>query len=66
MDKLLLRVEEAAKALGLGRAKTYELLMSGALESCTIGRRRLVSARALRVYVERLEAGGDAQPEAGA
>ena len=60
MDKLLLRVEEAAEALGLGRAKTYELLMSGALESVTIGRRRLVSSEALRAYVRRLA--GDAEP----
>lgn len=33
MDKLLLRVHEAAEALGISRAKAYELLAGGILPS---------------------------------
>ncbi len=31
MEQLLLRADEVAKALGLGRSKTYELMNSGRL-----------------------------------
>ena len=37
-----------AKALGLGRSKTYELIQAGKLETVTIGRRRLVRAASVR------------------
>ena len=54
MEQLLYGVDQAAKMLGLGRVKTYELIMSGQLVSHTVGRRRLISAEALRAYVKRL------------
>jgi excisionase family DNA binding protein len=54
MDKLLLTPEEAARAIGLGRTKVYELLPAGALESVQIGAARRVPAEALREYVDRL------------
>ena len=53
MDKLLLRPEECAAALGIGRSKVYQLLLSGQIESLTIGRRRLIPRDALEVFVER-------------
>jgi excisionase family DNA binding protein len=54
----LLRVEEAAEWLGLGRTKAYELVFTGALPSVTIGRSRRVPLTALEAFVERLVAEG--------
>ena len=54
MDPLLLSVEEAAQALGIGRSKTYELIASGQVPSLRIGRRTLVPARALSEAVDRM------------
>jgi excisionase family DNA binding protein len=57
--KGLLRVEEAAEWLGLGRTKAWELVYSGTLPSVTIGRSRRVPVQALQTFVERLvEEGG--------
>ena len=52
--RLLLRVEEAADILGLGRSKVYELLASKQLESISIGRSRRIPTDALERYVARL------------
>ena len=38
MEPLLLRVHETAKAIGLGRSKTYELVSSGVIPSVRVGR----------------------------
>jgi len=54
----LLRVEEAALWLGLGRTKTYELVARGELASVSIGRSRRVPVSALHSFVERLTAEG--------
>ncbi|MDQ3246726.1 MAG: helix-turn-helix domain-containing protein [Pseudomonadota bacterium] len=48
MEQLLYSIPDAAKALGLGRSKTYELIQSGSLETVTIGRRRLVRSSSIR------------------
>jgi excisionase family DNA binding protein len=50
----LLRVEEAAEWLGLGRTKAYELVYKGLLPSVTIGRSRRVPVTALQAFVTRL------------
>ena len=55
--QLLLKVEEAAIRLGLGRTIVWGLVSSGELESVTIGRSRRVPVEALNAYVERLRAG---------
>jgi excisionase family DNA binding protein len=47
MDKLLLTPIEAARALGIGRSKLYQLIQSGRLESVLIGRSRRIPAHAL-------------------
>lgn len=52
--RLLLRVEEAADLLGVGRTRVYELIGSGALQSVKIGGSRRVPAAALRAFVTRL------------
>ncbi len=54
MDKLLLRPEEAAEVLSIGRSRLYELLGSGELDSVRIGTSRRVPAEELVRYVERL------------
>ncbi len=54
MARLLLTPEKAAQALGIGRTKGYELIVSGAVASVKIGWSRRVSARALTEYVASL------------
>ena len=54
MPKLLLTMEEAAEAIGLGRSKVYELVAAGEIEALKIGKARRVPAEALQAYVERL------------
>lgn len=48
MDTLLCSIPDAAKALGVGRSKLYELIGEGRLETVTIGRRRLVRTDSVR------------------
>jgi excisionase family DNA binding protein len=57
--KLLLSVEEAAQRLGIGRDKFYKMISSREITSVKVGRRRLIPARALEDFVERLMAEGD-------
>ncbi|GAA3127469.1 MULTISPECIES: helix-turn-helix domain-containing protein [Nonomuraea] len=52
---LLLRPEEAADYLGIGRTKVYELIRSGSLRSVRIGTLRRVPATALTDFVAQLE-----------
>jgi excisionase family DNA binding protein len=58
----LLRVEEAAKYLSIGRTLVYRLLHSGELESVQIGRARRIPLVALESYVERLRDEADQSP----
>lgn len=53
-DRLLLRPEEAARLLGVGRTQLYALLREGRLESVTIGRLRRVPVSACHAFVESL------------
>lgn len=53
--RLLLRPEEAARVLAIGRSKLYELLASGDLESVCIGSSRRIPADALRRFVFALQ-----------
>ena len=56
MDILLVNVDEAARLLGLGRSKTYELVLSGQLQSLKIGRSRKIPQQAIDEFVRsRLE-----------
>lgn len=48
---LLVSVEEAALALGIGRSLACELIASGALPHLKVGRRTLVPTRALEAWV---------------
>ena len=51
LPRLLLTPEEAARALGIGRTKLYELLTTAKLPSVRIGGSRRVSVEALTEFV---------------
>ncbi len=56
LTPLLLRPEEAAAMLRVGRTRVFDLIRSGELRSVKIGHLRRISATALAEYVARLEA----------
>lgn len=56
IEPRLIRVADAAAALGIGRTTAYTLIDSGELSTVTVGRRRLVVATSLDKYVARLVA----------
>jgi excisionase family DNA binding protein len=56
MDPLLLTPLQAARMLGIGRSKLYQLLAAGELRSVHIGACRRVPADALADFLERLSA----------
>ncbi len=62
-DPLLLIPTEAARALGIGRSKLYELLQDGILESVHIGACRCIPTDALTELVSRLR-GAEADADA--
>jgi excisionase family DNA binding protein len=53
-DQLLLTPTEAARALGIGRSKLYELMQDGILESVRIGACRRIPTDALLALVATL------------
>jgi excisionase family DNA binding protein len=55
-------VEKVMEKLGVGRSTVFELMADGRLRSVKIGRRRMVSDRAIAEFINELEAadGGDA------
>ena len=52
-ERLLLRPEQGADALGMSRAAFYKLLSSGAVPSITIGRSRRIPVASLEAWVAR-------------
>lgn len=64
----LYSVNEAARLLGLSRARTYQLLAAGELRSRKVGGRRLVPSAAVAEFVDNeaapaVEMPGAAMPE---
>lgn len=57
-DQLLLRPEEAAEYLAIGRTQVYNLVRTGELSSVKIGRLRRIPRSACDQYVELLRASG--------
>lgn len=51
---LLLRVEEAALRLGIGRTSMYRLVMTGEVESVQIGGLRRIPAPCIAEYIDRI------------
>jgi len=62
----LLDVEEAARALGLGRTSVYHELMAGRLRSVKVGRRRLVPGDALDEFAALLSGAAPLPPRGAA
>lgn len=52
-EKLLLRIEEAARRCSIGRSKAYELVQSGEWPTVHIGRSVRIPAVALQEWVDR-------------
>ena len=65
-DRLLLRVEEAAERLGIGRSLMYRLVLSGEVQSVPVGRLRRIPCEALTEYVYRLRQEAEAAAVAAA
>lgn len=53
--QILMTVEEAAKALSVGRTQMFKLIADGSIQSVQIGRSRRVSVDAIREYARKLE-----------
>jgi excisionase family DNA binding protein len=51
MEALAVSINEAAKALGLGRTPIYAMIADGRLEAFKLGRRRLVTVDSVRRLV---------------
>lgn len=51
-EPYLCSVTDAAKALGVGRTKLYEMIATGELRSMQIGTRRLVKVASIRSLIE--------------
>lgn len=54
MDRLLLKVHEAAELLGISRAKMYELLSEGSLPSIRLGGSTRIPIESLRAWIEQV------------
>ena len=52
MEKLTLSIPEAAKLLGIGSSKMYELARSAGFPTITVGARKLVSKKGLERWLE--------------
>lgn len=53
MDQpLALRINDAARTLGVGRTHLYRLISEGRIDTVQLGRRRLVKAASLRKLIE--------------
>jgi excisionase family DNA binding protein len=52
IEPLTLTINDACKALGIGRTSLYELINEGKLETVIIAGRRLVPVTAIRALIE--------------
>lgn len=56
-EPYLCSVSDAAKALGVGRTKLYDMLAKGELLSMQIGTRRLVKIASIKALIARATGG---------
>ena len=52
MDPIAISIEDARKALGIGRTKLYELVGQGRLKTLRVGRRRLVVVASIHALID--------------
>jgi excisionase family DNA binding protein len=62
LDTKLLSLKETEAALNLGHTKVCELIADGDIESIKVGRRRLITPKAIERFIARMAAG---EPTAG-
>lgn len=55
LDALAYSVDEAAERIAIGKTTFEELLSSGAIKSIKVGRRRIVTRRALEEFLTKTE-----------
>lgn len=60
---LLVRVEEAARLLSLGRSTVYEMIASGELRAVKCGAARRIPVAALQQWIADHTEGGQPQPQ---
>ena len=65
MDRLTISVNEAAKALGLGRTSIYAMIGDGRLEAFKLGRRTLIRMDSIKRIVATPPGFGPARQENG-
>lgn len=53
MDIIAVSINDAARALGLGRTSIYSLINEGKLEARKLGRRTLVTTESIRALIDR-------------
>ncbi len=53
VDPICVRVNDAARMIGVGRTKLYELISSGELETVKIGKATRITTASLHRLVER-------------
>lgn len=53
VDPICVRVNDAARMIGVGRTKLYELISSGELEAIKIGKATRITMASLQKLVER-------------
>ena len=64
MEQVLLKAEQAAALLGLGRSQVYRMAADGLLPTVRLGRAVRIPAAALRAWVEqRTHAGAAIAPD---
>lgn len=54
-QRLSYNLKEATEVTGLNRAAIYRAITAGTLKTFKAGRRRMVSAKELRDYIDRLQ-----------
>lgn len=54
IEKLLYTIAEAQVALGISRSKLWKLIKEKLLETCKLGRRRMITARSLHEFIANL------------
>lgn len=53
-----LSINDARRAIGIGRTKLYDLINAGEIDAFKIGRRTLVEPESVRRFVDRLLSAG--------
>lgn len=62
MEKVLLRVSEAAEACSVSRSQMYTLLARGDIPYVVVGSRKRIPVDGLRAWVRQHQVGGTSRP----